>query len=390
MDGPAINEGDLRRFRRDLLAATPRVVVTPLLAFACVLIFAGMEVAGGPCWDFPGDQLIRWGANSGVRVSTRHEYWRLLTGIFVHGGLIHLAVNLWCLLAIGPLVERLFGNLGFTALYFAAGLGGSLASVAMAPGRVSVGASGAIFGVLGGLVAFLVIHRRTIPATVLRPLLKSAMGFVVFNTIFGIVVPRIDQSAHLGGLTSGFLAGLALSRPWPAVRQPAIAARRFAAGVGLFVLMGAGSVSLAGWTARRLTPLDRLQEFLVRTEPAVRAFSGVEILLGRTLPDSDALASCGTDPRRRREVIRELVMLIPFAESNRDRLRQTGRGGVSPAYEALEHAQAHQCDALRAALYYLETCDPDWLTGPRGFLTSRRLEWDCLEAYQAGRRPSHD
>ena len=86
---------------------------------------------------------------------------------------------------IGPLVERIYGHLAFAVIYLAAGIGGAIASAAVPPMRVSVGASGAICGVLGGLLAFLVVHRRTIPPTVLRQLRRNVLGVVLFMAVLG-------------------------------------------------------------------------------------------------------------------------------------------------------------------------------------------------------------
>ena len=107
---------DLRVFRRDLFTATPRVWVTPLLTILCFLVYGVMVLRGVNPILPTTNQLLGWGANSGLRVMLRHEYWRLLASVFIHGGLIHLAVNMWCLYSIGPLVERLFGNASFAVL----------------------------------------------------------------------------------------------------------------------------------------------------------------------------------------------------------------------------------------------------------------------------------
>jgi rhomboid protease GluP len=207
---------ELIQFRRTLFAGTPHVFVTPLLALSCVAVFTAMVCSGVPAINPESSALLQWGANQGVRVLVRREYWRLLTSVFVHGGLLHLAVNLWCLMTIGPFVERLYGNRAYLAIFLAAGIGGALAS-AVRHAKVSVGASGAIFGVLGALLSFLIIHRRSIPSSVLKPLRANTVGFVAFNTILGVFVPIIDQSAHLGGLVTGLLSGLLLSRRWPVI-----------------------------------------------------------------------------------------------------------------------------------------------------------------------------
>ena len=116
-------------------------------------------------------------------------------------------MNMWSLLVIGPLVERLYGNLAFAVIYLASGVGGAIASLAASPLRIGVGASGAICGVLGALVAFLIVHRRAIPKSILKSFRGSLISVVVFMAILGYFVPNIDQEAHLGGFATGFLAG---------------------------------------------------------------------------------------------------------------------------------------------------------------------------------------
>ena len=255
---------DLHAFRRDLLAATPRALVTPVLTVACVAIFVAMVLSGVDPILPAVPQLVSWGANAGARVALRHEWWRLPASVFIHGGLIHLGVNMWCLFTIGPLVERFFGNLTTAGLYLAAGIGGAIASMATMPVRVSVGASGAIFGMLGAILAFLIIHRHTVPATVLRPLRSSALSFVVFNTLFGAAVPNIDQAAHMGGLATGFLGGLLLIRPWPVVRSPWLSLRRLVLGLALAgTLLGAG-VGLIRWRGPHCLPLPATRISLSR------------------------------------------------------------------------------------------------------------------------------
>ena len=129
------NSGELSR------TATPHAFVTPFLILVCVVVYAVMVYSGvSPLWP-TGSQLILWGANEGARVILLHEYWRLFTSVFVHGGFIHVALNMWSLLAIGPLVERLYGNVAFAVIYLAAGIGGALSSIAANPVRASVGAS---------------------------------------------------------------------------------------------------------------------------------------------------------------------------------------------------------------------------------------------------------
>ncbi|RUL86484.1 rhomboid family intramembrane serine protease [Tautonia sociabilis] len=207
-------DGGVRSFQADVMTATPMVVVTYLIVASCVLVFLAMALAGVSPINPTVPDLIAWGGNVGVAVAFDGEAWRLLSSVFLHGGLIHLALNMYVLYRAGPLLERLYGNLGFALLYLAAGLGGALASAWWHPLAVSVGASGAIFGLFGGLGAFLLSHRASIPAAVLKRVRGGVIALVLYNTLFGLVIPGIDNAAHLGGLVSGFVAGLFLRRDY--------------------------------------------------------------------------------------------------------------------------------------------------------------------------------
>jgi len=156
--------------------------------------------------------VLAWGANFGPK--TLHgEWWRLFAAMFVHFNILHIAFNMWALANLGQLMERLVGNLGFLLLYLVSGLLGSVASVAWNPEVMSAGASGAVFGVGGALLGFLLLRRDSIPAVVLVPLRNSMFSFIGFNVVFGFLVPGIDNAAHLGGLATGIGCGLLLSHP---------------------------------------------------------------------------------------------------------------------------------------------------------------------------------
>jgi rhomboid protease GluP len=132
--------------------------------------------------------------------------------MFVHIGLLHLLFNLWVLANIGPLMERLVGPVGFLILYLFAGLAGSAASLAWRSDAISAGASGAIFGLFGGLLGFMLRSHHSVPTVVVRDLRSSGLAFFGYNLLYGLTNPQIDQAAHLGGAAAGFLGGLVLSR----------------------------------------------------------------------------------------------------------------------------------------------------------------------------------
>jgi rhomboid protease GluP len=195
-----------------LRALTPRGFVTEALVAINVLVFAIMVLRGVGVMSPAIKDLLAWGANYGPRTSAG-ESWRLFTATFLHFGIVHLFMNMYVLWDVGRLMERVLGNAGFFVLYLASGLAGSIASVLTNPYVVSAGASGAVFGVYGALIGFLVRERSSIPGPVLQKLRSSALFFVVVNTAYGASVEGIDVAAHFGGLAAGFLGGLVLAHP---------------------------------------------------------------------------------------------------------------------------------------------------------------------------------
>jgi rhomboid protease GluP len=227
----------LREFRAALRAETPRVFVTPAFVVICVALFACMVRPGVSGLSPSVSDLLDWGAEYGLSVALDHEYWRLVAAIFVHVGILHLVLNMVCLLWAGPTVERLFGNLAFAAVYVLSGLGGAIASMAVHPLLVSAGASGSIFGLFGALVGFLLVRRHSVPGSILKPLGVSAIAFIILNLVAGMAEPRIDMAAHLGGVVTGFACGLLLSRRLPVVDGHRGILRRLAIGTALAVAL---------------------------------------------------------------------------------------------------------------------------------------------------------
>jgi rhomboid protease GluP len=179
-----------------------------------VQISLGKAPEGSSIMNF-GPQIGQWGANIGA-LTISGEWWRLLTNVFVHGGVIHIAFNMWCLWNLGQLCEALYGGLTYAAIYLICGVGASLASAGWHPYVPSVGASGAIFGLAGALLAAFKLGEFSVPRAALSGTLRSLGAFVVYNLIFGFALPGIDNAAHIGGLITGLIVGalIALVAPW--------------------------------------------------------------------------------------------------------------------------------------------------------------------------------
>lgn len=209
-----------------------------------------------------GDQLVHWGANVGLFVLADHQWWRLVTSTFVHSGIIHIATNMWCLYNLGLLGEPLMGAFGVFAAYLLTGVVGNLLSVALHPGAVnaaghvldygviSVGASGAVFGLAGVLIPLLGSKLLPVDRTEVARLRRSVIYFAVLNFIIGFGADafntpiRIDNMAHLGGFLSGMLLGVLLVPKLGTDRKLWIRRQWLAFGsVLLLVLLGAHFVA---------------------------------------------------------------------------------------------------------------------------------------------------
>lgn len=181
--------------------------VTIALAAANIVVWFVTVALGASVISPSSESLFEHGGNLGA-ITLDGEEWRLFTSMFLHIGVLHLAMNMAGLIIGGRVIERLFGHLGFAAIYLISGLAGSLAT-ALRPGVVSAGASGAIFGVLGALGAYYVIHRDRMDPRIA----KQSTGLLVvvaYNVINGFADTSVDVYAHLGGLGAGFLCGFAM------------------------------------------------------------------------------------------------------------------------------------------------------------------------------------
>lgn len=132
------------------------------------------------------------------------QVWRLLTCAFLHGGIMHLAFNMYALKIIGSEVEYVFGRKKYLIIYLMGALGGSVFSYIFSPSSISVGASGAIFGLLGAMLIFGVKHRDKIG----KSYMMNIIQVIVINIIIGISLSNIDNFAHLGGLIIGGITAL--------------------------------------------------------------------------------------------------------------------------------------------------------------------------------------
>jgi len=212
-----------------LMRSSPRLTpVTLALIAANCAVFALMLPFGAGLWHAPNGVQLAWGANFGPATKDG-EWWRLGSAMFLHFGIVHLAMNMWALWDAGRLVERLYGTWRFALIYAASGLVGNLVSLVVQGDRaVSGGASGAIFGVIGALLICLARERRSVDRFEFRWLFWGGSAFAAASLGLGFLVTGIDNAAHLGGLATGTLLGIALGRALTRERPIAPASRALA------------------------------------------------------------------------------------------------------------------------------------------------------------------
>ena len=221
------------------------ISLTHILFGANVMVFIAMVLASGPSLDFTGQVMVHFGANYGP-YTLSGQWWRLVTYMFLHGGLMHIGFNMWCLWDLGALCESLYGRWTFAAIYFITGIGAGVASVGWNPTVLSLGASGAIFGLAGALIASFYLGEFSLPSVAIRGTLTSLLVFVGFNVVFGLfgsMFMGIDNAAHAGGLVVGLILGALIARFAP---QQDFAHRAGVLAIGVLVVAGA-AFGVAQW-----------------------------------------------------------------------------------------------------------------------------------------------
>jgi rhomboid protease GluP len=184
--------------------------VTTAIIAVNVGVFVLMVLSGVSMVEPRNADLWHWGANTGAQTLFRQP-WRMLASNYVHVGIVHILLNMWCLWNLGALAERIFDRWTYFLTYTFCGLAGSLASVSLHPDRLGAGASGAIFGLAGALISALYLGHLPVQPRALKAILKSLVSFAAYNLFFGAVVPVIDNTAHLGGFVSGLALGALLA-----------------------------------------------------------------------------------------------------------------------------------------------------------------------------------
>ena len=217
-------------------AARPGIVTTTIIAVNVGIYL--LQLAGGASINADSGWIFQHGALFGPLVADG-EWWRLFTAMFLHYGPIHLAMNMLAVWWIGRPLEEALGPLRYLLLYLVSGLAGSAGALIANPTAVTVGASGAIFGILGAAIVLERQHTYVLGG--------SAITLLVLNLAFTFAVPGISIGGHLGGLAGGALAILALSHFG---RRSAVYARHDLMSYASLIAIGLVSIAIAYWKVR--------------------------------------------------------------------------------------------------------------------------------------------
>ena len=363
-----------KEFERRLRATTPHAYVTPLIIAAnlgvfVVMVALGIQVLGGRA-----EEYLRFGANF-APLTTGGEWWRLFTCTFIHFGIVHLAFNMWALWDSGRLTERLFGNGWFAVLYVFAGLCGSSASMLWNQEVISGGASGAVFGVFGALLAYMTVERGSIPPATLNHLRVSTSTFVVYSLFYGFVQSGIDNAAHLGGLAGGFIMGLILARPLDVTGRPRGGLRRAALAVVL------AAVTLP--TAALYTPdTSRVYREARVLQKEIEVFGAEEKRL-----QAEFMAIAENSRAKKIDAAAALAQLqtgiLPAWDAAVARFASVELDAKAPArrdYDLLLRYATARRDGMHAVAAYLATNDP---AQEKNISEQREIAVDALKQYQA-------
>ena len=355
-----------------LMAAPARSVpITTGLLAVNVSVFALMLLAGAGFWHTPNGVQLEWGANFGPATQDG-QWWRLFTALFIHFGVVHLALNMWALWDVGRLVEQLYGRWRFTLLYALSGLLGNLVSLVLHGNQaVSGGASGAIFSLYGALLVFLWRERRNVEPGEFRWLFGGAAVFASLMLGVGFVVQGIDNAAHGGGLVAGALLGLVLARRWG--QNGIVPNKRAAWGIATLLVLGTAVLVWKLPEPRYLLGEEQkartaIQQFLAEDQRVSqrwgsllangpRSGSSFEELAGRIDTDVAAVYErsfeqlLAAQPTGAAPSAQQIEMLQSYANQRAEAARELSQGlrGQNPAQirQALEHARKASAPAAK-------------------------------------------
>ncbi len=354
---PEDDRRELGEFFQRLYRQTPRIRVIPLLILANVVVM-GFLVRDGVDAIWPGRDpqnmhrqallLIDWGANYAPKTADG-EWWRLASALFLHAGFIHLGMNMLTLYGVGAFVERFCGHIGFALLYLGSGLCGSLASIYWHDDVPSVGASGAIFGIVGVFLACAWRQRKVWPKRLLRSARMLAFQCIGLLAVFQFapgLKDVVDNAGHLGGFFFGLVGGLIICQSVGQVTRTSRSLRNLAITV---VTAGAVAVGITQYPGPMIDFPVEFQGLGKLEEDANREIQSIESRLqAGALSTPEAAAEYKED-------------VLPIFDEIQSRLNTKDRIPASKQehWTALKKVFALRLSATEKRIEYLETGDDE-------------------------------
>ena len=224
--------------------------------FIFMLMWQESEMSSTALWGaFDPGVLLQFGAKTNYNIKLEHEYWRFVTPVFIHANLPHLLMNMYGLWVLGPWVEKLYGSARFVVFWVVTGIAGVVASyLTVIPGsrpglfgsfliksadEPSVGASGALFGLIGVLFVFGIKYRRELPEGFKRAFGTGLLPVILLNVAIGFILRGIiDNAAHMGGLVAGMALAAVVDYKRPGQSPRVTIAWRVAQIAALLLVLG--------------------------------------------------------------------------------------------------------------------------------------------------------
>jgi rhomboid protease GluP len=339
--------------------------------FAAMSLAVGVTVLGSPAWM---ELSVRLGANYGP-YTIGGQWWRLLTCVFIHGGLLHIAFSMWCLWNLGRLAESVYGHWTFGAVYLIAGLGASLGSLIWHASHPvpSVGASGAIFGIAGALIASFYLGEFSLPQAAISGMLRSVVTFVGYNLVFGAIAASTDNAAHVGGLLMGLLLGALIAKVAPAHDDIPRRAGVLLVGVGVVVAGAMWLQHSRGYLSHGQTGVDLLGQG--KTEQGIAELQKSVRLRPNFAPAHAALARAYVNKHDFENAAAEMQRVIELNPGSED-----ARFRLGLIY--LEMKQPAKAQEVFSQLLKLNPNSADGHNGLADTLASQHRNPEALEEYK--------
>lgn len=300
-----------------------------------LLMWQSSGMQSSALWEFPPQVLIAYGAKLNFLIDIQHQWWRFVTPVFLHAGLLHLLVNMYALWMLGPYVEKLYGSAKFVFFWVLTGISGVAASyfTVVSPDRPlssvmrfllktqdspSIGASGALFGLVGVLFVFGIKFRHELPEGFKRAFGTGLLPMIVLNLAIGYLGRGfIDNAAHLGGLVCGGVLAAVVDYRRPGERKGVALVWRFLE-VACLVIVAFSFLKVVQHFRDPITLPASLQVQQPTLEPISPA-----LLYFRTLSDAHEalfIALQNRDSSRVDQAV-EKLSILPFFDAQADDLR---------------------------------------------------------------------